>query len=219
MAERSINNRYQLLLIGGSAGSLDVLIQLLPALRPTLDLAVVVVLHRKAGESVLIELLASRTVWTVKEAEEKQAIDNGFIYVAPADYHLLIEKNKTFSLDYSEKVHYSRPAIDVTFETAVEAYHQSIAAILLSGANADGAEGLRKIKSAGGLTIVQDPKEAAMHYMPQQAINLTQPDYVADTMHIIEIINRLISKLVLLTRLKNANFNNFETATCYSTNR
>lgn len=191
MAEGSINNRYELLLIGGSAGSLEIVMQLIPTLRTNLNLAVVVILHRKIGESMLANLLSSRTSWRVKEAEDKEAIVNGTVYVAPADYHLLIEKNKTFSLDYSEKVHYSRPAIDVSFETAVDAYGKSIVAILLSGANADGAEGLRKIKVAGGLTIVQDPEEASVSYMPQQAIDLLNVDYIVDTNGIIDILKRL----------------------------
>jgi two-component system chemotaxis response regulator CheB len=191
MAERSIDKRYELLLIGGSAGSLEVVMQLLPALRPRLDLAIVVVFHRKTGESFLTELLNDRVAGQVKEAEEKEPILRNTIYVAPADYHLLIEKDKTFSLDYSEKVHYSRPSIDVTFETAAEAYGPSLAAILLSGANADGAEGLSKIKSAGGLTLVQDPEEASVSYMPQQAIDLMDADHVAGTRELIGIVNSL----------------------------
>lgn len=193
MAQRSVNNRYELLIIGGSAGSLDVLIQMLPSLNKRLDLAVVIVQHRKAGESLLADLLADKTTWPVKEAEEKDAIEKNTIYLAPADYHLLIEKDKTFSLDFSEKLHYSRPAIDISFETAADAYGSSAAAILLSGANADGAEGLKKIKQAGGLTIVQQPSEASIAYMPEQAIQLFRPDYIATVQEIISIVNRLNS--------------------------
>lgn len=183
--------RYELLLIGGSAGSLDVLMQLLPALRPRLGLAIVVVLHRKPGESMLAELLNGRMFVPVKEAEEKEPIETDNVYIAPADYHLLIEKDRTFSLDYSEKVHYSRPAIDVTFETAAEAYGSRVAALLLSGANSDGAEGLHKIKEAGGLTLVQDPSEASVSYMPQQAINYLEVDHIAGTPELAEIVNGL----------------------------
>jgi two-component system, chemotaxis family, protein-glutamate methylesterase/glutaminase len=190
MAQRTINNRYELLLIGGSAGSLDVLINLLPSLDQKLEFAIVIVLHRKAGESLLVDLLSDKTKWLVKEAEDKESIERRTIYVAPPDYHLLIEKDKTFSLDFSEKVHFSRPAIDVSFETAAEAYGPALMALLLSGANADGAEGLRHIKQNGGMTIVQDPKEASVSYMPQQAIELTKVDYIAPTPKIINIINR-----------------------------
>jgi two-component system chemotaxis response regulator CheB len=191
MAQRSINNRYEALLIGGSAGSLDVLIQLLPALRKDLHLAIIIVLHRKTGESLLVDLLSDKTSWTVKEAEEKESIEKNTIYVAPSDYHLLIEKDKTFSLDYSEKLHYSRPAIDVSFETAADAYGASLVALLLSGANADGAEGLKQIRRSGGLTIVQEPSEAAVSYMPQQAIETFEPDYILRTGEILNTINNL----------------------------
>ncbi len=183
--------RYELLLIGGSAGSLDVLMQLLPALRPRLDMAIVVVLHRKTGESMLAELLNGRMSLPVKEAEEKEPVEPNRVYIAPADYHLLIEKDKTFSLDYSEKVHYSRPAIDVTFETAAEAYGPSVAALLLSGANSDGSEGLYKFRQSGGLTLVQDPSEASVSYMPQQAINYLEVDHIAGTKELVGIVNRL----------------------------
>ena len=190
MAERSINNRYELVLIGGSAGSLEVLINLLPLLNKNLDLSIVIVVHRKPGESLLVDLLSDKTTWPVKEVEEKEKIEKRSIYLAPPDYHLLLEKDKTFSLDFSEKVHFSRPAIDVSFETAAEVYGPSLIAVLLSGANADGAEGLKQVKMNGGITIVQDPVEASVSYMPQQAISLMQVDYIANTKEIANIINR-----------------------------
>jgi two-component system chemotaxis response regulator CheB len=193
MAERSITNSYELLLIGGSAGSLEVLIELLPALDKNLQLAIIIVLHRKTGESMLTGLLNNKTTWPVKEAEEKEPVQNQKVYVAPPDYHLLVEADKTFSLDYSEKVHYSRPSIDVSFETVAEAYGAAVIAVLLSGANADGTEGLRMIKKAGGVTIVQDPREASVAYMPQQAIDGTRTDYISDTKGIAAIVNRLCS--------------------------
>lgn len=178
-------------MIGGSAGSLDVLIKVLPLLRRDLNIAIVIVLHRKAGESMLAELLKDKTSWPVREVEEKDSIEASNIYIAPSDYHLLIEKDKTFSLDFSEKLHYSRPSIDISFETAADAYGASLVALLLSGANADGAAGLKKIKVSGGLTIVQDPSEAAISYMPGQAIDLFAPDYVSATNEIVDIINGL----------------------------
>ena len=191
MAQRSINNHYELLIIGGSAGSLDVLIQLLPFLRTDLDLSILIVQHRKPGESLLPDLLSGKTSWPVREVEDKDAIENRTIYIAPSDYHLLVEKNKTFSLDFSEKLHHSRPAIDISFETAADAYGPSLIGMLLSGANADGAEGLKKIKEGGGLTIVQDPAEASIAYMPEQALNIFRPDYVAGIEEMAGIINKL----------------------------
>lgn len=191
MAQGSINNHYRLLLIGGSAGSLEVLLELLPALDPGLGLAIILVLHRKPGDSQLAELLGHKTRWTVQDAEEKEPILPGNVYIAPPDYHLLIEKDHTLSLDDSEKVHYCRPAIDVTFETAAEAYGGSTVALLLSGANSDGTDGLRHIKGAGGLTLVQDPDEAQVAYMPMQAIGALSVDYVARTEELAQIINGL----------------------------
>jgi two-component system chemotaxis response regulator CheB len=191
MAESSINNKYRLLIIGGSAGSLEVLIQLLPSIRQDLGVAIVIILHRKNVESYLTDLLSEKASWPVKEAEEKEPILPGMIYLAPPDYHLLIEKDETFSLDYSEKVHYSRPAIDVTFEAAAEVYGFSSIGVLLSGANADGTEGIIKIKEAGGLTIVQDPAEATVSYMPQQAIKSLEVDYILNTKQMIDVINNL----------------------------
>ena len=190
MAQRTINNRYELLLIGGSAGSLEVLMQLLPRLDNSLALAIVIVLHRKPGESLLAELLKEKISWPVKEADEKERIEKNNVYIAPSDYHLLIEKTKTFSLDFSEKVHYSRPSIDVSFETAAEAYGSKLIGLLLSGANADGTEGISEIKKYGGMTIVQDPEEASVYYMPSQAIAQTKVDYIAKTTEIAQIINR-----------------------------
>lgn len=194
MAQNGIINRYQLLIIGGSAGSLEVLVQLLPALQKNLKLAIVVVMHRKAGESMLVDVLGGKTTWPVKEAEEKENVEAGTVYVAPSDYHLLFEKNKTFSLDFSEKVHYSRPSIDVSFESAADAYGASVIAVLLSGANSDGSEGINLIRNAGGIAIVQDPVEASVAYMPQQAIDNFRVDYIADTKTIVDIINRLATE-------------------------
>jgi two-component system chemotaxis response regulator CheB len=191
MAQDGINKRYQLLIIGGSAGSLEVLVRLLPRLQELKEVAVVIVMHRKAGESLLVQLLAEKTRWLVKEAEEKESINSGTIYVAPPDYHLLFEKDKTFSLDFSEKVHYSRPSIDVSFESVADAWGASVIAVLLSGANADGAEGLDQVRKAGGVTIVQDPGEASVSYMPQQAIDNFQVDYIANTDTMAAIIMKL----------------------------
>jgi two-component system chemotaxis response regulator CheB len=190
MAQDNLSKRHRLLLIGGSAGSLEVLLKLFPALRPDLPIAIVVVLHRRAGESQLAELLGSRTGWRVKEAEEKESLEKGTVYLAPGDYHLMIEKDGSLSLDYSEKVNFSRPSIDVTFETAAEAFGQQVIAVLLSGANDDGAKGLQQVKRAGGLTIVQDPLEASVSYMPQYAMNLFKVDHIASTVQMVELINR-----------------------------
>ena len=147
MAQDYLSNTYQLVVIGGSAGSLDVILKILSQLTPGSTLAIIIVMHRKnTYDFSLSDLLATKTDWLVHEAEEKQSLKNDHIYLAPADYHLLIEKDHKLSLDVSEKVHYSRPSIDVTFESAADVYQAKMAAILLSGANDDGVEGLKKVK-------------------------------------------------------------------------
>lgn len=160
-----------LLIIGGSAGSLDVLLKVLPEVNQNLNFAIVIVIHRKQGtDSLLTDLLAHRTKLSVKEADEKEKIVNGKVYIAPSDYHLLIEKDFTFSLDYSEKINYSRPSIDVTFQSAADAYGENLVCLLLSGSNADGVNGLISVKKNGGVTLAQNPESAQVSYMPEQAI-------------------------------------------------
>ena len=186
-----MTGQYQLLVIGGSAGSLEVIMQLLPGLDRRNGLAVVSVLHRKSTESVLVDLLGDITLWTVKEVEEKDSIEPGVIYLAPADYHLLIEKDRTFSLDFSEKVNYSRPSIDVTFESAADVFGPALVCLLLSGANADGAAGMKFAKKMGGLALVQDPQDAAVSYMPQQAIDSMKVDKIVKATEMAVLINGL----------------------------
>lgn len=161
-----------IVLIGGSAGSLQVLLRALPQLPPALPLPVVIVLHRRAESSSSLEsVLQVHSPLVVKEAEDKEEMKAGIIYVAPSDYHLLIEKNRSFTLDFSEKINFSRPSIDVTFESAADIFGSSVTGILLSGANGDGARGLKMIRRRGGLTAVQDPATALSPYMPQKGLD------------------------------------------------
>jgi two-component system chemotaxis response regulator CheB len=120
---------------------------------------------------LLIDILSNRTDFLVKEAEDKEEILPQVIYIAPADYHLLIERDRTFSLDDSERVNYSRPSIDVTFQSGAEVYGDRAIALLLSGASEDGVEGLLSIRKNGGLVAVQDPASALVAWMPQQALD------------------------------------------------
>jgi two-component system, chemotaxis family, protein-glutamate methylesterase/glutaminase len=176
--------------IGGSTGSLDVLLPVLSALQSPLTLSLVVVVHRKnTSNSPLAALLATKTNLPVHEVDDKDLLKPGHIYLAPADYHLLFEKNGTFSLDDSEKVHFSRPSIDVTFESAADVYGAGVVGILLSGANADGTRGLQAIKQAGGISVAQQPTSAQVAYMPQQAIDNAAVDRVLDVPELIEFIN------------------------------
>jgi two-component system chemotaxis response regulator CheB len=170
MEEDELMKICEALVIGGSAGSLDVLLKVLPDLRSDLPFPIIIVIHRKHGaDSLLPELLKGRTALNVKEVEEKEKILAGTIYIAPSDYHLLIEQDLTFSLDSSEKVNYSRPSIDVTFQSAAEVYQEKLVCMLLSGSNADGVNGLKVVKSYRGRAIIQNPADAQVPYMPAQA--------------------------------------------------
>ncbi|GAB4024359.1 chemotaxis protein CheB [Spirosoma koreense] len=184
--------RCSLVVIGGSTGSIDVLMQVLPALPVPLSFSLVIVVHRKnTSDSALADLLALKTALPLKEIDDKDSIVPGTIYLAPADYHVLLEQDATFSLDDSEKVNYSRPSIDVTFESAAEVYGPTMVGILLSGANADGTNGLIAIKQAGGRTAVQNPETAMVAYMPQQAIQHAPIDWVLDVAELIQTLQRL----------------------------
>jgi len=179
-------------IIGGSAGSLDVLLKVLPLINVAIKFPIVIVIHRKHGtDSLLPDLLSSRTKLRVKEVDEKEALTAGTIYIAPSDYHLLIEQDRTFSLDYSEKINYSRPSIDVTFQTAAEVYKEKLACLLLSGSNSDGVNGLKSVKIWGGTALIQDPKTAQVAYMPAQAQANVKIDNVLSIEDIAEFINLL----------------------------
>ncbi len=182
----------ELVIIGGSSGSLDAILKILPELRVDFAVPLIVVMHRNiSSNSLLEEVLASRTHLKVVEAEEKEMITPGYIYIAPPDYHLLIEKDHTLSLDYSEKVNYSRPSIDVSFESAAEIYREKLACIILSGANADGTKGVVYASNVGSKIIIQDPAEAIVPFMPEQAIVQTSVNNVLSVKGIISFLNAL----------------------------
>ena len=182
----------KLLVIGGSAGSLQVILSLLAAMGEDFLMPVLIVLHRNSGfESSLEDLFSSRTRLPIREVEEKDQLRDGTIYLCPADYHVLLEKDHSFSLDYSERVHFSRPSIDVTFRSAADVFGPGLICLLLSGGNADGAEGMQYAKERGGLTVVQDPATADVPYMPQQAIGRMTVDFIVPTDEIPEFVHGL----------------------------
>lgn len=171
--------RPELMIIGGSAGSLQVILGILPVIDPGFPLPILIILHRNSVfESSLEELFASRTRAPIKEVEEKESILPGTIYIAPADYHVLIEEDHTFSLDYSERVNFSRPSIDVSFHCAGDVYGTALMCLLLSGGNADGVDGLQYVKGRGGVVVVQDPATAEVPYMPQHAASQVAVDFL-----------------------------------------
>ncbi|HEY5464374.1 MAG TPA: chemotaxis protein CheB [Hanamia sp.] len=179
-------------IIGGSAGSLDVLLKVLPSINSAISFPIIIVLHRKPGaDQLLTDLLSSKTKLLVKEIEEKEKINDASIYIAPSDYHLLIENNQTFSLDNSEKINYSRPSIDVTFQSAAEVYTDKLVCLLLSGSNDDGIEGLKKVKENGGKVIIQNPRSAVVSYMPAQAELKVNIDAILEIEEMADYINQL----------------------------
>ena len=181
--------RYEAIVIGVSSGGLNamkILFSLLPA---DFSMPIIVVQHVGArSENVWIQLLNNHCKVEIKEADEKEKIEKGKIYVAPPNYHLLIEKNKTFSLTVDERVNYARPSIDVLFETASEAYQTHLIGVVLTGANNDGSNGIKCIKERGGLTIVQQPDTAESSYMPASAIATSKPDYILPLEEIIKLL-------------------------------
>lgn len=186
-----------IILIGGSAGSVEVLIKLIPLIPADFPHAIVVAIHRKATvEYHLEDVLNRKSKIKVYEIQDKMQLESGKMYLVPGDYHLLLDKSGELCLDVSEKVNFSRPSIDVTFESFAKAFGNRCIGILLSGANSDGAEGLKKIKEAGGLSIVQSPESAAVATMPMSAINLFFPDLIADTLKICNFINYCSSKSI-----------------------
>jgi two-component system chemotaxis response regulator CheB len=191
MAQDRLKKEYKIIVIGGSAGSLEVILSMLQYIT-TVKFPIVIILHRKSStDSFLVEVLSVKSLMPVKEAEEKEEVKQGTVYLAPPDYHLLVESDHTFSLDYSEKVNYSRPSIDVTFESVAGVYGAGVLGILLSGGNADGVLGLTAIKSAGGTSVVQDPGTAEIAFMPGYALNNASVDVILQAGEFAKYINSL----------------------------
>ena len=183
MTEQSFNlsglKRVDAIVIGASAGGVEALLTIFADLRPGFSLPIVVVLHLPdERRSQLAEVFGRRVQLPVKEVDDKELIAPGTLYFAAPGYHVSVERDYSFSLSREERVHYSRPSIDYLFESAADAYQQRLAAILLTGANQDGAQGLATVKQSGGLTIIQNPEEALVSTMPQAALDRSQPDYI-----------------------------------------
>jgi two-component system chemotaxis response regulator CheB len=178
----------ELLLLGGSAGSFKAIYSAVKVFPADLNKAILVVIHRKKNFFSEIEKLFSESSrMSLREVSDKDVININTVYIAPANYHTLIEKDKSFSLDVSDAVWYSKPSIDVAFDSASDIFCDKCTAVLFSGANADGAEGLLRLRNNGALTIVQDPKEAEMAEMPQAAVDLNAAEYILSTNEILEL--------------------------------
>ncbi|MBN1219049.1 MAG: chemotaxis protein CheB [Anaerolineae bacterium] len=187
---------YEAIVIGTSAGGLNALQEILVPLPANFALPILVVQHRPpAPEDFLAFTLNELCQLRVKEADEKESIKPGFVYIAPANYHLLIEPDKTMSLSAEAKVCYSRPSIDVLFESAAEVYLSALIGIILTGANNDGTAGLKKIKKRGGLTIAQDPATAESEVMPLSAIRESVVDKIFSLPEILSFLLQLSDSL------------------------
>jgi len=170
---------YELIAIGASWGELRAVSTLLAALDADAGVAVVVAQHRAPGSPQgLAELLQERTQLTVQEAEDKEAIEHGHVYLAPPDYHLLVERGGGLALSTDDRVQYARPSIDVLFESAADAYRERCIGVVLTGLNEDGAAGLARIKELGGVAIVEDPRTAERSEMPAAALAATNADVI-----------------------------------------
>lgn len=170
---------FRAVVIGVSAGGLHALSTLLPALPASFPLPILIVQHRPAGsDDFLAKNLNRISALTVKEAEEKEELRGGVAYIAPADYHLLVERNETLSLSAEPKENFSRPSIDVLFESAAYVWSEKLIGVILTGANSDGANGLALIKQRGGVAMVQDPKTAEHDAMPRAAIEASPIDTI-----------------------------------------
>lgn len=168
-----------IVVVGTSSGGLSAFCKLLNGLGDKFSYPVILVQHRGKDDSLLLEeILQSKTSLKVKGVETNEIIYPGTIYVAPPDYHLLVENNGMLSLCVDEKVMFSRPSIDVLFESAAYSYKDRVIAVLLTGANSDGAKGLKKVKELGGITIAQDPQTAEHPIMPESAVRLGAADHI-----------------------------------------
>lgn len=180
---------YKAIVIGGSAGSIEALSVLLAALPATLHASVLVVLHLPRNRpSLLCRIFQERCALPLHEAHDKTPVAAGAVYFAPPDYHLLVDAGPALALSVDDPVHYSRPSIDVLFESAADAYGSQLIGIVLSGANHDGANGLAAIHAGGGLCIVQDPATASVTAMPEAAFQRVATSQVRSPQDIAELL-------------------------------
>jgi two-component system chemotaxis response regulator CheB len=172
--------RYDAVVIGSSAGGSTALLNILPELPAGYSLPIIIVQHLHPLQSYpAITYLCRKCALIAREAEDKEAIRPGFAYFAPANYHLLVEEERSFALSIDGKVNFTRPSIDVLFESAAHVYGKHLIGVILSGGNKDGAAGLNMIKQRGGLVIVQDPNTAESPFMPAAALESTAVDMKA----------------------------------------
>lgn len=186
-------SQYKAVVIGGSAGSFQVVTKILSEINENFDLPIFMALHRlKHVRHGFVEALSLKSKKTIVEPDDKESIKKGIVYLAPSNYHMNIELGNKIALSTEEMINNSRPSIDNTFESASYVYKKKIIGIILSGANKDGAAGIKKLKDRGGFAIVQDPDECTIQTMTLAALNITKIDLVLKTDGIIKFLNSLI---------------------------
>ncbi|SFC91944.1 two-component system, chemotaxis family, response regulator CheB [Flexibacter flexilis DSM 6793] len=195
--QEHIHNRYKAVVIGGSAGSFQGITKILSSLPSNFQLPIIMSLHRlKHVRHGFVEALSIKSTMPVSEPDDKEAIKKGCVYLAPANYHMSVELGNSFALSTEEMINNSRPAIDITLETSAYVYKDKLIGILLSGANKDGAMGMKRIKDKGGLTIIQEPSECMIDTMPVAAQKLTEIDYIYKVSQIIDFLIEVNKKYV-----------------------
>jgi two-component system chemotaxis response regulator CheB len=192
MSKFNLNNSYKAVVIGGSAGSFQGIVKILSQLPQGFPLPIIMCLHRlKHVRNGFVEALSIKSVVQVTEPNDKETIKKGSVYLAPANYHMSIELGNHFALSTEEMINNSRPAIDITLGTSAFVYRDKLIGILLSGANRDGALGMKYIAERGGLTIVQEPSECMIDTMPKSALAITKIDHVMKVDQIVEFLKDL----------------------------
>jgi two-component system, chemotaxis family, protein-glutamate methylesterase/glutaminase len=195
MSKFNLNNSYKAVVIGGSAGSFQGVVKILSHLPKGFPLPIIMCLHRlKHVRNGFVEALSIKSVIQVGEPNDKETIKKGSVYLAPSNYHLSVELGNYFALSTEEMVNNSRPAIDITLSSCAYVYKEKLVGILLSGANKDGAQGMKQIHERGGTTIVQDPTECMIDTMPKAALGATNIDYTLKVDQIIEFLKELDKK-------------------------
>lgn len=185
---------FEAIVIGSSAGGIKALTSLLTTLPADFPLPILITQHlHPDSDSYLASILNDKCAIAVKQADEKELILPGTAYIAPPNYHMLIEEDRTIALNIDPRVMYARPSVDVMFECAAEVYRGKLIGIILTGANSDGAAGMASVKKAGGYTIVQDPNEAEADSMPRSALRACKIDKVLPVQEIGPFVLQLVN--------------------------
>jgi two-component system chemotaxis response regulator CheB len=185
----TLRGRIEAIVIGASAGGVEALGLILPALPAKFGPSLLIVLHLpRERPSLLVEIYEKRCALPIREADDKEPIEPGTVYFAPPDYHMLVERNRQIALSTDEPVHFSRPSVDVLFESAADVYADRLLGVILTGANEDGAAGLHAVHRAGGVTVVQQPDSAKVPLMVVSALQRNPADFVLSLPQIAELL-------------------------------